>query len=968
MVRVVLGFRCGALLICASLCFAVQTPAGDGNGLRFGSVQGQVTDPSGAVVPGASVTAIPKQGSWRTATTDGKGIYTFENLPAGVYTIAAQSRGFAEFAKPGVRVVAGQAGVCNIRLVLSTAQAAVQVTARPVRVSVSPENNSSAVSISGSDLRSLANDPDALAAQIQEMAGPSAGPNGAEIYIDGFLGGDMPPKSAIREIRVNQNPFSALYDRLGYGRVEILTKPGAETFHGSGFMQGNSSAFNAESPFLAGARQPPYHTLLYGGDLGGPMGKKASFFLAAERRNISRNTLVNTETLDSNFQPSPFLAVVPTPDVLNSVTPRVDYQLTPNNTLMTRYHYFGSAQMNRGVGTQSLPSQGYNFTRQHHFLQVSDSQVLGPRTVNDTRFQYLHFHNVQTPQDTDPTLEVLGTFTGGGSSAGLLDRSESHYELQNLTTLSMGRHYVQFGGFVRDIRRRESSNAGFNGTFIFDSLANYQATEQGLNQGLTLEQIRSEGYGPDQFNITAGSLIAGVNRMDGSVYAQDDFKARPNVTLSYGLRFESENVISDHADWAPRLGLAWGLGRGSNTKTVVRAGFGIFYDRFDDDQMIQAARLNGVNQVSYVAPNPAFFPMIPPIATLATGSAAPPTVYRIAPNLRSPYAMESAISLERQVTRNATVSVTYVNSRGEHRFFTNDINAPLPGTYNAADPSSGIRPLGGAQGNIYEYVSDGIFRQTQLIANFRVKTRRLSMFGYYTYNDAHSDAAGVDSFPADPWNVMADYGRAAFDVRNRVFAGGSFSLPLGIQLYPMLAARSGLPFSITLGSDWYGTGIHNGRPAPATEATPSADLRVTPYGSFDINLGSASNIVPPNIASGPAAFAVNLRVSRTFGFGGKSAGNRGGGGEHGHHHHHGGLGGRGLGSGGFGFSGGGTEQRYALTISVLARNLFNNVNLGVPVGDLNSPLFGRSLDLAGGPYSGEGDANRRIDLRLSFDF
>ena len=194
-------------------------------------------------------------------------------------------------------------------------------------------------------------------------------------------------------------------------------------------------------------------------------------------------------------------------------------------------------------------------------------------------------------------------------------------------------------------------------------------------------------------------------------------------------------------------------------------------------------------------------------------------------------------------------------------------------------------------------------------------------------------------------------------------------MPAGIELYPMIVARSGLPFSITLGQDLYGTGIHNGRPAFATAPTPSTDERVTRFGTFDVNPGPKANIVPPNTATGPSAFAVNLRVSRTFGFGGTAHGKRGGaGGGGGHHHHHGGLGGRGLGSGGLGFDRGGTEQRYALTLSVSVRNLFNNVNLGVPVGDLNSPLFGRSLSLAGRPYSAEGDANRRLDLRLSFAF
>ena len=376
---------------------------------------------------------------------------------------------------------------------------------------------------------------------------------------------------------------------------------------------------------MAGTSPPAYHTLLYGGDLGGPLGDKASLFLALQRRDINRNSVVNTEVLNSSLEPAPFVAVVPNPHVLDSVSPRVDYQLSENNTLTARYHYFGTTDRNGGVGTQSLPSQAYDFTRQHHLLQISDSQILSPEVVNQTRFQYLHFHNVQLPQNSDPTLNVIGAFTGGGSSEGSVDRRESHYELQNLTTISLGAHYIQFGGFLRDIHRIEKNDANFNGSFIFDSLATYQATQQYLSQGMTMDQIRGAGFGPSQFNITTGTPLAAVNRIDGSLYVQDDWRARPNLTLSYGLRFESENVISDHADWAPRLGLAWGLGHGQR-KTVLRAGFGVFYDRFDDEQMLQAERLNGVNQVRYVMPNPAFFSNIPPVESFAA-RALPPQRY-----------------------------------------------------------------------------------------------------------------------------------------------------------------------------------------------------------------------------------------------------------------------------------------------------------------------------------------------------
>jgi hypothetical protein len=395
----------------------------------------------------------------------------------------------------------------------------------------------------------------------------------------------------------------------------------------------------------------------------------------------------------------------------------------------------------------------------------------------------------------------------------------------------------------------------------------------------------------------------------------------------------------------------------------------MFYKRFDDDEMIIAQRLNGINQTSFVEYNPSFFPTIPPGRLSGAGTGIP-TSYRIAPNLNSPYAIDSAASIEHQLTRKATVSVTYLNSSGERQLLTNDVNAPLPGTYDPANPSSGVRPLGPGAGNVYEYVSSGIYRQNQIITNFRVSMRWLALSGYYVLNSVKSDTAGVDTFAENPWNILADYGRAEFDIRHRLFLAGSFGLPFGIEAYPMVMARSGMPFSITVGQDLFGTGIHNARPTYATSSTSPADLRTTEYGSFDINPSPAAAPVPPNTATGPAAFTFDLRLSRTFGFGeiGKASHGADGGDQPEEHHHRGELGGRGLANVGSGFEGGGTERRYALTLSVDAQDLFNDANLGIPVGDLNSPLFGQSIDLAVSPYSGHGDTTRRIDLRLAFDF
>ncbi|HUJ82057.1 MAG TPA: hypothetical protein VLW83_09240, partial [Candidatus Acidoferrales bacterium] len=311
-----------------------------------------------------------------------------------------------------------------------------------------------------------------------------------------------------------------------------------------------------------------------------------------------------------------------------------------------------------------------------------------------------------------------------------------------------------------------------------------------------------------------------------------------------------------------------------------------------------------------------------------------------------------------------------------------NINAPLPGTYSPADPTSGIRPLGNI-GNVDQFESDGIFKQNQLIANFNIRMgTRLSLFGWYVLNYADSDTAGTSSFPANQYDLAADYGRAAFDVRQRFFFAGTISLPYGFRLSPFLMASSGTPFNITIGQDLNGDSIFNDRPSLATSATLPQNLVVTRYGSFDIAPAATAAIVAPNIGTGPSQFTVNLRVSKTFGFGKKQdatngngrggrqgtfggpVGGTGGGGG-------GGGGGRGGGGGGGGmggFGGGGDSgHRYSITLSASGRNIFNRVNLAPPVGNLSSPLFGESNALAGGIFS-SASANRRIDLIATFSF
>jgi TonB dependent receptor len=329
---------------------------------------------------------------------------------------------------------------------------------------------------------------------------------------------------------------------------------------------------------------------------------------------------------------------------------------------------------------------------------------------------------------------------------------------------------------------------GFNGAFTFDSLTAYQITEQGLAAGETPDQIRANGGGAVQFTQTVGNSFVQDNYADLGFYVQDEWKIRPNLTASYGLRYEWQNQLSNDGGLAPRFGIAWGLGKNKQgtPKAVLRAGFGIFYNRLKQQYIEQALLLNGVTQLSFVVINPDFFPNLPTPAELAAAQTSP-TAYQIAPDWKTPYIIQSGITLEKQVTRNANLAITYLNSRGVHALMTRNINAPLPPAFDPSD-----RPLGG-NNNIYQYDPSGDFKQNQFIVNGNVRMgSKLSLFGYYTLNYALSNTSGVTSFPSDQYDIALDYGRTAFDIRNRLFLGGTIGLPYMFRLSPFLVASSGV--------------------------------------------------------------------------------------------------------------------------------------------------------------------------------
>jgi len=969
-----------------------------------GSIRGQLTDATGAAIPGASVT-ITAGATSRAASTGADGSFTVNGLAPGNYTVTASAFGFDPLQKPA-RVSAGKVVSLTFPMQLAASKQEVTVQEQTAgAVGVEASQNVSQLTLSQADLDALPDDPDDLQADLEALAGPAAGPDGPQLFIDGFTGGRMPPKDSIREIRINQNPFSAEFDRVGFGRIEILTKPGSDKYHGMALFADSDAALNSRNPYVT--NKPDFFSRQVDANFGGPLNKRSSFFLDFERRNIQDNAIVNTTLLDDSLNPYSYQQSFLVPNTRTEFGPRIDYQLNDSNTLSLRYYYFRSAEQNAGVGGQqflNLPSQGYSYRNDENSAVLTETAIINSKVVNEVRARYMKAVTKDFANTTGSAVNVLSEFNGGAAQIGRTVDAETHWEIQNFTSWTAGSHAFKAGFKVREAQEGLISPQNFGGTYTFsgrlapmlgpdntpignpadclnqpqgalapgnctsiNSLEQYRRTLLFQSAGLPASTIQLLGGMPSQFSIVAGNPNAHLSMTDVGLYFQDDWRVKPNLTVNLGLRYENQTNIHDWSNVAPRVGFAWSPGK--KNKMVIRGGWGIFYSRVRDNLLLNALKLNGSNQLQYTIPNPLFFQDTPPPLSVL-GAASNPTIQQLSRDIQAPYLMQTAFGVERQLPGNTTVALNYANSHAVHQLLNTNINAPLPGTYIGV-PGSAVYPYG-VPNNVYAYQSVGMLNQNQLIVNVNSRLNSaFSIFSYYTLNYANSTSDGSSTFPANSYDIAADYGRSAMDIRHRFALGGSIITKFNLRFSPFITARSGIPFNITTGQDVNGDSIFNDRPAfaPNADCSDTNDYACTPYGRFLLHPGPNSQFIPRNYATGPSYFAINLRLSRTWGFGPETGGgtsNRGGGGPVG-----GGFGGtRAMHGHGFhGFGDTSTGRKYNLTLWIDARNLTNSVNPAVPIGIIESSRFGQSNGLAGGYGPSGGTANnRRVTMGVRFSF
>ena len=885
------------------------------------TLSGVVTDPSGALIPQAKVRVTANDGSFtRDLRSDSQGRFSL-SLRRGMYDLAITSPGFESFLKE-VRIGTSSVSI-NARLVIATEQSVVEVSGNTHAMSTSEEANKSGLDFVGDSLAALSDDDATFQQQLLALAGDD-GSHPPQMFVDGFSGGRFPPKSTIREVKINQSPFSAQYESVGMGHIEIFTKPGTDSMHGSVGIYGDPSAFNSQNPFLHKA-EPGYYRVHTVGELSGSIDKKTSFFLSADYYDQQNNAIINARSVNSAGNLYDISEALPDPTQTGQYSARLDRQWSENNTIIGRYEFGRVDQTNGGLSEYVLPSEAYNSTVTTQTLQLRNTQIIGAIAEIDSRLEWIRTRTSRNPVSSAPTIIVEGTVSAGGSPSQTSHDSQDQLEFQENGTYERGTHLIRAGGRYRLYRDANLSTAGFNGTFTFTDLASYQASVSGTPSA-------------SQFQLTAGKANFRLITGDIALWAEDEWQLRKNVTADIGFRFESQSAIPDHSDPSPHFGLAWALHQTGDKPApiVLRIGSGIFYDRFPIADLMTAVQQNNPKvQQTYTVTNPDFFVNnIPPASQL--GIATPPTIYRVAPVFHSAYEIDSGASAEFSLGNRGSVTVTYLNKVQEHQWVSINANVPR---------ADGTRPYSAAAGNIYEFSSGAEGRGNWFYIDPLITiNKNINLWGHFNFKRQHSDTFGETSFASNSYDIHEDYGRSPSDRHQAAYIGMSARWKWGIRTGLFLTARAGEPFNITTGADSNGDTIYNDRPSFATSASNPADVVHTVYGDLNLNPQPGEKIIPMDYGHSAGPFvSLQLQASKTWKFGSR------------------------LTEPAPGRSTPLPDPRYELVFSVEAQNVTNSVSPAQPVGVMTSPFFGKPIATSNN-FLSTSAANRTITLHTAISF
>jgi hypothetical protein len=870
-------------------CAAGSASLSARQGSLTGSLRVVVQDPSGAVIPGALVLVRGSDAATEAIVrtdvpTDAQGVALVANLVPGRYVLEASFPGFETRIVPDVRVRSGDNNRRAVTLSIQKVDETVSVGRDPATSASDPNSDRFGTVLSKSEIEALPDDPDEMERVLKEMAGP-----GATIRMDGFRGGKLPPKSQIRSIRFARDMFAAENHGGGMVFVDIVTQPGMGPLRGGLDFMFRDDALNARNAFqsVEGPEQTQQYTFNLSGTL---LKERTSFSLSAGGASLYDSANIFTAT-PNGPRGVPFRR----PSDRLNFNGRLDHGLTRAHTVRVSLQKNANEQQNLGVGNFDLAERAYSRSTDDSILRFSESGPWSRNVFGESRLQVRSLSSATRSMFGLATERVLDAFTAGGAQQGG-GRASREIEWAADVNWTRGKHAVRAGLLVEGGWYDSDVRTNDVGTYTFSSVEDFEAGR------------------PATFTQRLGDPRVEYSHWQAGFYVQDDWRARKNLTLSAGVRHETQTHLSDTWSLAPRAGFTWSPF--SHGRTTVRGSGGVFYDWFEPDTYEQILRVDGVRQRDLVIRNPGY---PDPFAGGATQEILPPSKYAVAAALVMPRRVMFNTGISHRITPQLAVNLGYTHSEGSNRLRGRNINAP------GAD---GQRP-DPALGNITQVESTASLRSDMVNVgmNFTLPSRSTFLFANYSFINNRSDADGPFSLPASNGDLSAEWGPAAGVARHNVSGMVTTSLPGNFRVAASLAARTGQFYNITTGRDDNGDTVFNDRPAGTSR-----------------NSGQAAGM-----------WDAAARVSYAFGFGERSA-TAGGGMPTMIVQRVGGGAGDMLGLGG---GGGAENKRVRFEVYASVQNLFNHTNPVGFSGVMTSQLFGRPT--AAMP-------SRRVDLGLRVGF
>ena len=878
------------------------------------ALTGIVHDTTLAIIPGASLAldGAPVE------TSGADGHFHFACVSEGSHQLSVSAQGFAT---QTVAFKTPHPASLDLILKLEEVETKLDINADDDTSATSATSSGPTQTISGNRLQSLADDPDDLTRQLQQLAAAAGGnPANTVIAVDGFQDGSkLPPKSTIAYIKVNPDLFSAEYREppFGGGRVEVYTKPGQSAYHGALFVTNGSPWMNARDPFSTS--KAALGKQRYGFELTGPVRRKGSdFVLALEHRSIDNFAVVNAVTLDNAGNSVRTIANVSTPQRLWVGSAKLDWQLGAKNTLIATYNANVNHLQNVGAGGSALAETAYDSQQYEHMFRLSNITTASAHLMHEARLSLRWDGETDTPISTAPAVQVAGAFSGGGTTLGPQHLREFNIEAIDDAILTTKKHTLKFGTQLMIYREHQQLTTNFNGTYNFgggsapvldasgNAVPGQTTTITGLEQ-YRRALLHLPGGAATAYSNVAGTPAVNFTLVQDALFVQDDWNVGHGVHIASGVRYYLQNNPNTYNSITPRVGILW-----SPTKKgtwTLHAHAGMFSGRFNKNVQAQVQRMNGIDRITSTIYSPIF-------GNPFAGATPIHSIRQYAPGLSNLTWAAENIGGTRALPKGWNLSVDYFLGRIWNYTRTENINSPLN------DQPNGSRP-GPPNLNILETQASGQGRVNVVFSGIEQHAlKRVQFFLGGVRVNLVDDTDDNEFFtPQSSTSNAGEFAHRSNQPMWNVFGNCTIKLPQNLELSSNFNGHGGSHYNITTGFDNNGDGNFNDRPQYAASGTPGAIA--TPYGLLVASGGNG--VFGRNMGVMPWTFYLDTNLQRAF----KLTHNTK------------------------------AEHPQTLTINLRSANVLNHTNVTSVGGVLGSPLFGT-------PYAA--DNGRRVEAGLRYSF